>query len=617
MDRAPLWLLGFPLMALVFVPLFLLGENCVFPIHDQLDETLLCYMLNAKYLGQGVTRFPELLCGVNVNGMQPSALLFILLYKIFPVLTAFLIQYTIVFVTAFFGMYFCTKELTGSSILALVTGGCFCMLPYQPVYGLSVAGVPLCLLCFVCLWKKKHPIACLAGLTFFGLTTHLVLIGYVVLGFVLLALIVSAVKKEFRGWALIGFLWLTAVYVFTNLSLFIQLIIGGSGFTSHREELVNGALPFISTVKDVFLHSSQHAESLHSYLILPICAMLFGYLISYRKREKKQKQIFWVAVMGLAVLFGCAVFYGICKSAPVAEFKNQCHGFFRYFQPERLYFIYPAGWLLEFALCFSLWWRGDNEAADKAGAGRAAIDEAGVDSAVTNEVGVDGAVAYEVAAGEADGATTDETKAGPRFPLQVLKLLILVLLLFPTLNLIKVNSYLYLNVNQYNNGSAITGYISWKSYYSEELMQELEEAVGRDKSTYRIVHLGVSPAPSLMHGFYTVDGYSNNYPLEYKHRFRKVMEKELDKSPATAAYFDDWGSRCYLFTSETGTAWMLGKDKEIVYRDFEPDLDALKDLGCEYIFSCGLIEDAEAMGLTSLGYFETEDSYWGIWLYQL
>ena len=60
-------------------------------------------------------------------------------------------------------------------------------------------------------------------------------------------------------------------------------------------------------------------------------------------------------------------------------------------------------------------------------------------------------------------------------------------------------------------------------------MQEIDDAIGRDKSTYRVAHLGISPAPALMHGFYTVDGYSNNYPLEYKHRFRKLLHRRLRK----------------------------------------------------------------------------------------
>ena len=46
-------------------------------------------------------------------------------------------------------------------------------------------------------------------------------------------------------------------------------------------------------------------------------------------------------------------------------------------------------------------------------------------------------------------------------------------------------------------------------------------------------------------------------------------------------------------------------------------MEALRDLGCEYLFSGGEILDANRMGLTPMGYFETEDSYWGIWLYAL
>ena len=72
-------------------------------------------------------------------------------------------------------------------------------------------------------------------------------------------------------------------------------------------------------------------------------------------------------------------------------------------------------------------------------------------------------------------------------------------------------------------------------------MQEIDDAIGRDKSTYRVAHLGISPAPALMHGFYTVDGYSNNYPLEYKHRFREVIAPEIEKNEEVRVYFDTWG----------------------------------------------------------------------------
>lgn len=60
-DSLPLWPLGFLLMAIVFLPYRILGEGSVFPIHDQLDETIMTYILNARYPGTGIGFFRHLL----------------------------------------------------------------------------------------------------------------------------------------------------------------------------------------------------------------------------------------------------------------------------------------------------------------------------------------------------------------------------------------------------------------------------------------------------------------------------------------------------------------------------------------------------------------------------
>lgn len=577
-DRLPLWWVGFLLLAVTFAPYLILGEGSVFPVHDQLDETLMTYVLNARHFPVGGDEgFPELLGGINASGMQPSAVLFVLLYRSLPVFTAFVLQYLIVCAAGFFGMYGSVKEITGSSILAVAAAGCFCLLPVQPVYGLSVLGVPMLLYCFLCLYQRKHVAGSFAGILFFGLTTHLVLIGYVVLGFWLLAILWMLVKKRHDRLIYLGFLWLTGIYIGVNHRLFGELLLGRGSYVSHREELVNHAAPFWETVKSVFFDSAQHAPSLHRGLILPVLALLVLGTVLWRRLEKTGRRRLLAGWLGLAVLGGIALLYGICLSPVVVDFKNGCSGFLRYFQLERFYWLYPAGWYLEFALCYSVWWdHGMPDRAECAGAGQA-----------------------------------------PAKRHLALKAFVLVCLLFPTVQKIKVESNFYLNVNQINNGSGVTGYITWESFYAEDLMEQLEEAIGRDVSTYRVAHLGMNPAPSLMHGFYTVDGYSNNYPLEYKHLFRRVIEKELVKNEQTRLYFDEWGSRCYLFNGTTGNAWMLGKTLEIKYEGLEFDLEALRELGCEYIFSAGEILDSGEMGLTFLGYYETDTSFWGVWLYKI
>lgn len=530
----------------------------------------------------GGGEIPEMLSGVNASGLAPSAVLFVLFYRVLPPFYAFLVTYGMLLLCGFQGMYLAVRELTNSSILAVAAAGIFCMLPLYPIYGLSQIGIPLLLYAFLCLYREKHIPLGLGLSLLFALTSHLVCTGYVALGFWLLGLLVAVVRKRDSGarrWCGAGFGIMLVTYLWTNRNLFVEILLGKTidgqaAYVSHREELVNGSMPFWSTVRAVFTSSAQHAPTYHETLIVPILVSLSLGGLLYKRLGAQARKQYLAAVGGMLVLALIAVFYGVCKSAPVTAWKNSVTGFLHYFQMERVYWLYPAGWYLEFVLAASFWWIMGRETAE----------------------------------------ITSFWTALRSLPVQCL---VIALLLWPAADTVLYNSYFYMNVNQKNNGSGITGYISWESFYAEELMERLDQVIGRDKSDYRVAHLGISPAPALMHGFYTVDGYSNNYPLAYKHAFRRVIAQELDKSPEPAVYFDKWGNRCYLFNSQTGTYWMLKKGSGVVYEGLTFDMEALAELGCEYLFSGGEIADADRMGLEPMGYYETEDSYWGIWLYGL
>lgn len=563
LDHCTLWWIGILITVVFFLPYFVLGDECIFEINDQLDESIMNYMLPARHLWDGSTIYPEMLNGVNASGMQPSAVLFLPLYRLISARTAFLTQYIICFLLAFSGMYLLVKEITDSSILAMIAGGCFCVLPLYPVYGLSEFGIPLILYGALCLWKQKNVIWGLLITVVFGLTSHLVYTGYVVLGFWVIALVYALAKKKKNQWFPIGFAVLFAIYVLVNRALIREILFGTGSYISHREEMVSSATPFFETFWNVFQNSAQHAPSLHKYLILPI--VLFLILGAFCKKEETDRNIYKAAVINFLFLIAIALFYAFCHLTAVVDWKNNATGFLHYFQMHRVYWLYPAAWYLEFAWAAAVPWR------------------------------------------------TKVPHMDAR--MRVGKLAVILICLLPTLQLLKVNSGMYLNVNQLNNGSGITGYISWESWFAEDLMQEIDDAIGWDKSTYRVAHLGISPAPSLMHGFYTVDGYSNNYPLEYKHRFREVIAAELEKNEEVRVYFDLWGNRCYLFNSITGNYMQLKKGNTLVYEGLEFDMDALRELGCEYLFSGAEIGDAERLGLELVGYYETDDSYWGIWVY--
>ncbi|MGN1149062.1 MAG: DUF6044 family protein, partial [Lachnospiraceae bacterium] len=247
----------------------------------------------------------------------------------------------------------------------------------------------------------------------------------------------------------------------------------------------------------------------------------------------------------------------------VMVWKNEQSGFFRYFQADRFYWIYASLWMFAFAVSLALLW-------------------------------------------------IEFPKCQPVFKLAVLAMLVL-----PTANLIKENSCLYENVNQYNNGSGITGYQTWEDFYMEDVLKQVDDYIGRDKSTYRVANLGICPAPALFYGFYTIDGYSNNYSLEYKHAFREIIEKELDKNGDNKVYFDTWGSRCYLLAAESGKNWFIQKEENFQYTNLELNTEKMAELGCEYILSAAQIVNAESMNLTLEGRFSTEKSIYEIWLYRI
>ena len=82
-DQLPLWWLGLIIAAIFFLPYFILGKGCIFEINDQLDESIMNYILPARHFLDGSNVYPEMLGGVNASGMQPSAILFLQLYILY------------------------------------------------------------------------------------------------------------------------------------------------------------------------------------------------------------------------------------------------------------------------------------------------------------------------------------------------------------------------------------------------------------------------------------------------------------------------------------------------------------------------------------------------------
>lgn len=491
-------------------------------------------------------------------------------------------------------------------------------------------------------------------------------------------------------WFLLGSLELVLVYIIVNFHLFSELLLGSGGYVSHREEMViTGNSDFWGCVKDVFLNSAQHAFSFHQKLILPILAVIVFYAFRWKrwrrqaagqqrrpgeniggkKRLKsvhaeynggipadvnkeaagerwtdfseeeienaRQCQIMYVwLVLIILINILTALFYGFCQSQAVVDFRNSVSGFFHYFSPQRVYWIYPTTWYVAAGLAAGLIRRDHDflngkrrreETEEVAASPFRQTSGTGHNIRKTSDTGNN--IWKPFGTGNNIGKTSDTgyniwkpSGTGRKIAGDIFAWLLICAVLTPTVWQIRQNSIWILNKSQYKNNCSV-GLMSWADYFAEGLMQEIETAIfektGQTQEEYRVASLGMCPAVALEAGFYCIDGYSNNYSLEYKHEFREIIEAELEKCPPMESYFDGWGSRCYLFTEESQNYYYLVKDADFRYESLELDTEKMRKLGCKYLFSAAEIEEgnAEKLGIELFGAFETEESYYKVWVY--
>jgi Protein of unknown function (DUF6044) len=157
---------------------------------------------------------------------------------------------------------------------------------------------------------------------------------------------------------------------------------------------------------------------------------------------------------------------------------------------------------------------------------------------------------------------------------------------------------------------------SFKQFYATEQFEEIKNFIGLPQNQYKVASIGLHPAIAQYNGFYTLDTYNNFYPLSYKYEFRKIIENELEKSNKLKTYYDEWGSRCYIFVAELGKKYDFRKNSKKVIKNLNLNTEAFKNMGGKYIFSSVPIQNAEQNQLTLLKTFDHPDSVWRIYLYE-
>lgn len=579
--EVPLFLLGILLIGLAVLPYLMLGEGAVFTYHDQLDGEMIAYLLQAKHLGKG-SILPEFLGGTWKTALMPPAPFFVLWFCMMTPFHALLCMQVLGWLFAFAGMFLLVHKATGKAIPAFLCGILYAFVPFLPVYGLSQYGLPLLLWCTWNLSEnKKKAISLLYGLIY-GLHSSLVLVGFAVLLVLLCRVLWKWIrertgrtgKMERTGKNLL-FLFgeLVLVYLLTNLTLVLQVLGIGSGSAglSHKAEYSLVPENFLQGVVRAFLHGGQHSEDYHITFLVFLGLVLVLWPVWNQTQRAFCKKIGGCL---LTIAAFCAV-AALWNSAAGMGLRSHI-GALGAFQMDRLLWLAPCLWYL--------------------------------------------CLGYGLGILQLQFQRSFSGKERKGWWIFVIAALTAFLCLGANSFYLLKNSDVKSNIRKLQDPSYPA--ISYEEYYAAGVMDQIRfflwEKTGRTQEDYRVVSLGIDPAAALMHGFYCLDGYSNNYPLEYKHKFRRIIAPALEQSDYLREYFDGWGNRCYLFGTECPGYYTIEKGG-FIFSHLEIDSGALQEMGAEYLFSAAYIANAGDLGLELLREtpFETEESYYQIYVYQI
>jgi hypothetical protein len=555
-------------VAAYLAPFVILRQNAHFTINDNLDWITAWIVLAKSGQVFNLTGTVTQMLGELPRSCLPSGFNVITwLYMILPPFRAYLINMLLVHSTAFFGMYLLLKNyvIPGDRQIWLAWAGAasFATIPFYTVYGLSIAGQPLLFYAMInAFYDKGSLLKNGIIIVIFALYSSLPLVGVFLLAALGLAALYDFCRNRImrpRFWGAIALL--ACSYAITEIWLIYNTFFS-TGFVSSREEInriLLGQARDWSGVQALILENwvngQYHAVSLHKYILLiavPL-ALLSGW------RQKREYKLI-LLLLSLATIL--SIFYGLRYSEAFMS-ATAGIGFLNSFQIQRFHWLHPLLWYTIFALCLAI-------------------------TAKLRYVGKLLAVALlGLQLGYLFGNNIEYD----------------LILKKQTDISVMENAWLYEN-------------ISYGEFFADSLFKEVDDYIGRPKKDYRVAGIGFYPAITQYHGFYTLDGRLNIYPLAYKHAFRQIMAKELAKNPFWRQYFDDWGITCYIFPAEF-EYYQVRRSYNLKLNQLELDIQAFKNLGGEYILSAAEITNYRDNGLEFLHRFNDGWSAWEIYLYKV
>ncbi|WP_119864588.1 DUF6044 family protein [Clostridium isatidis] len=566
--------IGLSIVFIYVLPYFLLGENSYILIHDNLDSNVTWYKILAEsgqYFGSYDSTIPNIMNGVPRNVLGSELFVPRLLYLIMSPFWAYVTNQLLMRVVAYVGMVLLLKKhivikenkFIKRNIIIYGVAVCFALLPFWPSGGLSIAGQPLALYIFLNIRENKDKFIDWILIVIIAMYSSLVLaFSFFLLGIGLIWLYDLIRLKKLNIKFLLSIIFMGVCFLAIEYRLVGSMFLGDS-YVSHRTEWNLNVKTFkacLNMVRDNFLEGQYQAASLHKYFIN--FTVFLNLVISIKKRNYKKTLLALLLLVGISFLYG---FYEYSGFAALKD-KFELLGTFRF---SRFNWLQALIWHILFA--YSLF-------------------------QISNFI---------------TGLKIKNKKYT-----EVLAQFIILIIICGQITFSFYKSDF--------NTEFLKKNPTYKEFYAEDIMNEIKEYIGKDQESYRVVSIGLEPAITQYNGFYTLDGYLPNYPLEYKKQFRKIIENELEKNEDAKGYYDRWGSKFFIFPCYPGDLFskfradnnnfIIHKNDKYYLNYLNINFDVLKEMGCEYILAALPINNENMILLNT---FENDNSFWKIYLYKI
>ncbi|WP_027209412.1 DUF6044 family protein [Butyrivibrio hungatei] len=578
-----------------------IGENSYIGVHDNMDLFIAQFAMlrnTGTFFSHGVSA--PFLGGVSRDVLPGEASLYTVLYMIFSPFTAYIVGYVLKLGIAVFSCVllfvdctilsgekidsfferarFCLKEEYAPELnLAVGAGFLYGVLNLFPAFGISFASIPLIVYLLRRIYlteksddpKRVRKMAGYVVLIFcYPFVSYFSYFGFFILGYLFIAIIWMWIRDKRLSFGLIaGLVALSVGFVVFEYRLFGMMLF--SDVTTIRDTMVQSYVQVSEVpalVGDVFVNGMMHAEDCHKYFVMPVCLLYLIFLNGRYVYKKNFRGVFTDAynLCALILVFN-AVVYGIYFIREVDDVFATVVPPLKGFQFNRTVFFSPFIWC---AMLFIIAYRMRKKEIFK------------------------GVLSYAVIATA-----------------------VVFVIITPT-RYNDLRGTLYHIVKENVMGNKLDD-LNYREFYSEELFSDVKKEIGYKEGEWSVAY-GMHPAILEYNGIATLDGYLGFYPQSYKEEFRKVIAPALSKNPASAAYFDEWGARCYLYSGTDATIVMATKSMYgVTDNNIYIDAGELKKLGCKYLFSRIDISNALEVGLFQVGEYSGHGSPYNIYVYGL